>query len=299
LTHTGVRVVETVGELRRALAATAARGVPRSVGLVPTMGYLHEGHASLLRHARGECDLVVASIFVNPTQFAPNEDYASYPRDQPRDLALLADERVDLAFAPPRDGFYPRGADTFVVPGSISEPLEGEHRPGHFQGVATVVTMLFNAVQPRRAYFGEKDWQQLQVVRRLVRDLLLPIEVVGLPVVREPDGLALSSRNVRLEPEARTRALRIPQALAAARGAFAAGVTDPPALERAMAEVIAREPDVTADYAVVVDADSLRPPRRATAASRALIAARVGGVRLIDNTALGLANHDSVPGVLE
>jgi pantoate--beta-alanine ligase len=136
-------------------------------------------------------------------------------------------------------------------------------------------------------------------VRRLVRDLLLPIEVVGLPVVREPDGLALSSRNVRLEPEARTRALRIPQALAAARGAFAAGVTDPPALERAMAEVIAREPDVTADYAVVVDADSLRPPRRATAASRALIAARVGGVRLIDNTALGLANHDSVPGVLE
>jgi pantoate--beta-alanine ligase len=290
----GVRVVETAGELRRALAATAARAVPRSVGLVPTMGYLHEGHASLLRQARGDCDVVVASIFVNPTQFAPNEDYASYPRDLPRDLAMLADERVDVAFTPPRDGFYPTGADTFVVPGRVAEPLEGEHRPGHFQGVATVVTMLFNAVQPHRAYFGEKDWQQLQVVRRLVRDLLLPVDVVGLPVVREPDGLALSSRNVRLGPEARKRALCIPRALAAARGAFAAGVTDPPALERAMADVIAREPDVTADYAVVVDADSLQPLTRATAASRALIAARVEGVRLIDNTALGPLNHDSV-----
>jgi len=285
--RTGVRVVETVGELRRALSTTAARGVPRSVGLVPTMGYLHEGHASLLRHARGECEVVVASIFVNPTQFAPNGDYTSYPRDLPRDLALLADERVDLAFAPPPGGFYPRDADTLVVPGGISEPLEGEHRPGHFQGVATVVTMLFNAVRPHRAYFGEKDWQQLQVVHRIVRDLLLPIDVVGLPVVREPHGLALSSRNVRLGQEPRKRALCIPQALAAARGAFAAGVTDPPALERAMADVIARAPDVKADYAVVVDADSLQPLTRATAASRALIAARVGGVRLIDNTALG------------
>jgi pantoate--beta-alanine ligase len=280
------RVVETVDELRAVLARSERGGTP-VVGLVPTMGYLHEGHASLVRRAREECDLVVVSIFVNPTQFGPNEDFATYPRDLPRDIEMLEREGADVAFAPAHRGFYPPGADTLVTPGRVAEPLEGAHRPGHFRGVATVVTMLFNAVRPHRAYFGEKDWQQLQVVRRLVRDLRLPVEVVGLPVVRESDGLALSSRNVRLPADARSRVVCIPRALEAARAAFAAGESDPLALERAMADVLAGEPAVTVDYAVVVEAESLQPEARATAASRALIAARVGGVRLIDNARLG------------
>jgi pantoate--beta-alanine ligase len=280
------RVVETVDELRAVLARSERGGTP-VVGLVPTMGYLHEGHASLVRRAREECDLVVVSIFVNPTQFGPNEDFATYPRDLPRDIEMLELEGADVAFAPAHRGFYPPGADTLVTPGRVAEPLEGAHRPGHFRGVATVVTMLFNAVRPHRAYFGEKDWQQLQVVRRLVRDLRLPVEVVGLPVVRESDGLALSSRNVRLPADARSRVVCIPRALEAARAAFAAGESDPRALERAMADVLAGEPAVTVDYAVVVEAESLQPEARATAGSRALIAARVGGVRLIDNAGLG------------
>lgn len=291
-----MRVVETVAELRRALApdgGVRSAGVGGAgdgagpVGLVPTMGYLHEGHVSLVRKARQECDVVVVSVFVNPTQFGPGEDFASYPRDIARDFEILRGEGVDLTLAPPHDGFYPPDADTFVTPGAVAEPLEGAHRPGHFRGVATVVTMLLNAVRPDRAYFGEKDWQQLQVVRRLVRDLLLPVEIVPLPIVREPDGLALSSRNVRLPGDARARALCLPRALEAARSAYAGGERSRKALERVMADVLEAEPDVRVDYAVVVEPETLRPPRRASASSRALVAARVGGVRLIDNAALG------------
>ena len=285
-----VPAVADVDALRAALRERrrAHRGdSAATIGFVPTMGYLHEGHAALLRRARGECDLVVASIFVNPTQFGPNEDFGSYPRDLDRDLALLAAESCDVAFVPPERGFYPHGADTAVVVGAVAQPLEGQFRPGHFTGVATVVTMLLNAVQPDRAYFGEKDWQQLQVVRRLVRDLQFPAEVVPVPIVREADGLALSSRNVRLTPPDRSAALCIPLALEAARTAFAAGERSVAALEAAMHRELAREPSVRPDYAVVVDADSLAPIETAGAASRALIAARVGAVRLIDNAALG------------
>lgn len=256
------------------------------VGFVPTMGYLHEGHLCLVRRARAECASVVVSIFVNPTQFGPGEDFSTYPRDLDRDLAMLRAEQVDVAFVPDEGGFYPPGADTFVEPGAVAVPLEGEKRPGHFRGVATVVTMLFNVVRPDRAYFGEKDWQQLQVVRQIVRDLYMPVEIVSVPTVREPDGLAMSSRNVRLSPTERTAALCLSRALEAARQAFAAGETDPGVLERAMAMVIGREPLARLDYAAVVDGQSLQRVPRATAQSRALVAARIGAVRLIDNSPL-------------
>lgn len=257
------------------------------IGFVPTMGYLHDGHLALARAAREECDSVVVSIFVNPTQFGPDEDFATYPRDLERDLDLLRREKVDLAFLPDESGLYLPGADTWVEPGAVAAPLEGERRPGHFRGVATVVTMLLNAVRPYRAYFGEKDWQQLQVVRRVVRDLHLAVEIVPVAIVREPDGLAMSSRNVRLSAEERVAALCVPRALQAARATYSSGETDPAILERAMAAVIAGEPAAALDYAVVRDAETLRAIDRANADSRALIAARVGPVRLIDNCALG------------
>lgn len=272
-------VARSVEQLRR----EPLRG---TVGFVPTMGFLHEGHVALIRRARADCDTVVVSIFVNPTQFGPGEDFTTYPRDLDRDLGMLRAAEADLAFVPDEQGFYPPGADTVVVPGAVATPLEGERRPGHFRGVATVVTMLYNAVRPQRAYFGEKDWQQLQVVRQMVRDLHMPVEIIAVPTVREPDGLAMSSRNVRLSAAERTAALCVPRALEAARRAFAAGETDPAVLERAMAAVIAREPLAKLDYAVVVDASSLQAIVRASADSRALVAVRVGSVRLIDNSAL-------------
>lgn len=288
-------VAASVVELRAAIdaaksaaakSAEATRAARPSIGFVPTMGYLHEGHAALLRRARAESDVVVASVFVNPTQFGAGEDFTTYPRDVPRDLALLAREAVDVAFVPPPRGFYPPGAATSVVVGAVAEPLEGAARPGHFRGVATVVTMLFNAVSPARAYFGDKDWQQLQVIKRLVRDLHLPVSIVGVPTVREGDGLALSSRNVRLSAADRAKATILFRALAAARRAYAAGERSPAKLERALATELAKEPDAVIEYAVVVDGASLQPIVEANAGSRALIAARVGGVRLIDNGAL-------------
>jgi len=250
------------------------------------MGYLHDGHASLVRRARAECGVVAVSIFVNPTQFGPGEDFAAYPRDLERDLALLAGEGVDVAFVPGAD-FYPRGADTAVTVGAAAEPLEGAFRPGHFRGVATVVSMLFNAVRPDRAYFGEKDWQQLQVIRRMVRDLHVPVEIVAVPTTREPDGLAMSSRNVRLSPAERAAALCVPRALGAVRAAFAGGERRPDALAAAMRAVLDAEPRATVDYAEVVDPETLHSIDRAEANSRAMVAVRLGSVRLIDNSSLG------------
>lgn len=277
-------VVRDVASLRDAVrSAGAGRD---ATGLVPTMGYLHDGHASLVRCARAECEIVVVSIFVNPMQFGPNEDFSTYPRDIDRDLALLTRERADIAFVPDA-GFYPPGADSAVVPGQVAEPLEGAFRPGHFRGVATVVAMLFNAANARRAYFGEKDWQQLQVVRRMVRDLHMRVDVIPVPTVREPDGLAMSSRNVRLSPADRAAALCVPRALRAAQAAFAGGETTPAALERAMRAVLDAEARATVDYAVVADPDTLQPVSVATAATRALIAVRIGATRLIDNGAVG------------
>jgi len=250
------------------------------------MGYLHDGHAELVRRARAECDVVVVSVFVNPLQFGPGEDFTSYPRDLDRDVGLLAGQRTDIVFIPEATELYPAGADTAVVVGAVAQPLEGESRPGHFRGVATVVTMLFNAVSPHVAYFGEKDWQQLQVVKQFVRDLHMPVEIIGVPTVRESDGLAMSSRNVRLDPDERTAALCVPRALAAARKAYAKGTRSPEVLERTMMDVLNREKRAKVDYAVVVDATTLRPPANKKAELRALVAARVGKVRLIDNSAL-------------
>jgi pantoate--beta-alanine ligase len=278
-----VRLPADVRSLLREPRAAQAR-----IGFVPTMGYLHDGHASLVRAARAHCDVVVVSIFVNPLQFAPSEDFATYPRDFDRDVALLRAENADIIFAPEAGALYPDGAATFVDVGGVTESLEGAVRPGHFRGVATVVTILFDIIAPAAAYFGEKDWQQLQLVRKLVRDLHLPIEISGVPTARDADGLAMSSRNVRLTPAARRSALCIPRALEAARQAYASGERASAALERHMRDVLAREPDVAVDYAVVVDGATMRTLPVASGASRALIAARAGGVRLIDNSSLEL-----------
>jgi pantoate--beta-alanine ligase len=231
--------------------------------------------------------VVAVSIFVNPTQFGPGEDFATYPRDLDRDLALLTREHADVAFVPAVAELYPAGVDLTVSPGAVANTLEGASRPTHFRGVATVVTILLKAVRPDRAYFGEKDWQQLQVVRQLVRDQQLPAEIVGVATTRETDGLAMSSRNSRLSPDARIAARCMPAALEAARDAFASGETRPDVIAGAMKAVFASQPAAQLDYAVVVNAETLAPIERGTRESRALIAARVGGVRLIDNAALG------------
>jgi pantoate--beta-alanine ligase len=277
------------GDVRTLLGE--ARAKHARIGFVPTMGYLHEGHASLVRAARAACDVVVVSIFVNPLQFGPAEDFATYPRDFDRDVALLRAEDADIVFAPEAAALYPEGPATFIEVGGVTEMLEGAMRPGHFRGVATIVTILLDIVAPVAAYFGEKDWQQLQVVRKLVRDLHLPVEIVGVPTRREADGLAMSSRNVRLSPDARRQALCIPRALDAARAAYASGERAPAVLERCMRDVMSREPGVAVDYAVVVDGTTMQPVSAASDASRALIAARAGGVRLIDNSSLQLDGH--------
>ena len=223
-----MRVIETVAEFRAARAGVA------DLGLVPTMGYLHDGHLSLVARAKAECSAVAVSIFVNPTQFGPNEDLARYPRDLPRDLGLLEAAGVDLVFAPQPAEVYPQGFDTVIEVRGVTDVLEGAVRPGHFAGVATVVAKLFNIVQPTRAYFGQKDAQQSVVIRKLVRDLNLPVEVIVAPTVREPDGLALSSRNSYLAPDQRAAAPAIYRALSAARDRFAAGERDAEALREMM-----------------------------------------------------------------
>ncbi len=254
---------ETIEAFRKALDAERAAG--RTVGLVPTMGYLHEGHASLMRRAAAECDVAAATIFVNPLQFAATEDLSTYPRDLEGDRRLAESCGVNHLFAPDESEMYPEGRDgvlTNVHVGGPSEGLEGASRPTHFDGVATVVAKLFNIAGPCRAYFGEKDWQQLLVVRRLVHDLSFPVEVIGCPIVREDDGLAMSSRNVYLTPEQRTASTVLHRALRA-------GQTSPDP-EAAMAAVVAIEPLADLDYVAARD-------------GRLLIAARFGSTRLIDN----------------
>ena len=276
-----MRVVPTVAEMRRARQQMAG-----SVGLVPTMGALHEGHLSLVRHARAGDDTVVASIFVNPTQFGPGEDYARYPRDPDRDLALLRDLGTDVVFMPPVEEMYPEGFDTYVEVEKLTRVLEGAHRPGHFRGVATVVTKLFNIVQPHRAYFGQKDAQQLVVIRRLTRDLGLPVEVVGLPTVREPDGLAMSSRNAYLSPEERRAAPVLHRSLEAAEEMWRAGVRDASVVRQRMNEVLAAEPLARVDYVSVADAETLEELETAGRPALVSLAVQIGGTRLIDNVTL-------------
>jgi pantoate--beta-alanine ligase len=276
-----VEHITTIAELR---AALRGRG---SVGFVPTMGYLHEGHLSLVRRARSADDVVVASIFVNPLQFAAGEDLDTYPRDLDRDTALAAGAGVDLLFVPDLAEMYPRPVLTAVSVDELAGVLEGATRPGHFSGVATVVTKLFSIVGPCRAYFGEKDFQQLQIVRRMVSDLSLPVEVVGCPIVRETDGLAMSSRNVYLTPEERRAAPVLRRALTAGDYMVALGEPSPAAIAGAMAQVVTDEPLAELDYAACVEPSTLRPPDRIVPGMelRLLAAARFGRPRLIDNIA--------------
>jgi pantoate--beta-alanine ligase len=274
--------IPTIAELRATL--DAHRGAGRTIGFVPTMGYLHAGHASLMDAARTSADVVVTSIFVNPLQFAPTEDLAAYPRDLERDAALAEEHGVDLLFVPTVDEMYPGGAvRTNVSVAELSAPLEGRARPTHFDGVATVVAKLFAIVGPCRAFFGEKDFQQLAVVRRMVLDLSIPVDVVGCPTVREPDGLAMSSRNAYLTSNERAAAPVVHAALQAGRAAVDAGERDPAKVSALMADLISAQPLAQLDYAEVVDAASLQVPDRLEGTLRLLAAARFGKARLIDN----------------
>ena len=275
-------IARSIAELR-----AARREAPAPVGLVPTMGALHEGHLSLVDRARAECATVVASLFVNPTQFGPHEDFDSYPRDEARDCELFQRRGVDLVFAPALEAMYLPGSATTVRVSDLAERLEGAHRPGHFDGVATIVTKLFNVVHPDRAYFGRKDAQQLLVIRRLVRDLDMPVEVVGCPIVREPDGLALSSRNVYLSQEERAQALSLSHGLRRAREAFEAGVRDAGALRRLVEETVAAEPLAGVEYISLADAGTLDEIERTVEGPALLsMAVRFGATRLIDNATL-------------
>jgi pantoate--beta-alanine ligase len=276
-----MKTVATIAELRVLLDAERAAG--HIVGFVPTMGYLHDGHASLMRAARTETDVVLASVFVNPLQFGAGEDLDAYPRDLDRDTAVAHDAGVDLLFVPSVDEMYPRPVLTTVSVAEVSAPLEGAARPTHFAGVATVVAKLFSIVGPCRAYFGAKDFQQVAVVRRMAADLSLPVEVVACPTLREPDGLAMSSRNVYLTPAERAAAPVIYTALRSGAAALGAGERDPAAVRDLMAQIITAEPLAELDYAEVVEADSFTVPDPLAGNLRLLAAVRFGRARLIDN----------------
>jgi len=280
-----MRVVRTPAELTE--WTETARGQGRRVGLVPTMGFLHDGHLSLMVASRERADVTAVSIFVNPTQFGPTEDLACYPRDLEGDLEKCREAKVDAVFAPEAGGMYPPGHRTFVEVTGLQDGLCGARRPGHFRGVATVVTQLFALARPHVAVFGEKDWQQLQVIRRLAVDLHLGVDVVGMPIIREADGLAMSSRNAYLSPTERTRALALSRGLQAARSRWAAGERGAEALREAVQAEL-RAAEVREDYVELVTPDSLEDLQRADRAdARLLVAGFVGRTRLIDNTAIG------------
>jgi pantoate--beta-alanine ligase len=277
-----VQTLNSVAEVH-----AAQKRLTGSFGLVPTMGALHEGHLTLVRRARAENDHVLVSIFVNPTQFGPNEDFTAYPRDIEHDLALLAAEGVDYVFIPSVEEMYRPGAETIVDVGPITERLEGAHRPGHFRGVATVVLKLFNILMPTRAYFGRKDAQQLAVIQHMVRDLDVDVEIVPVDTVREPDGLAMSSRNAYLNPAERQAALVLWNALCLAREMWTRGTRDAQAFRSRMRELIAAEELARIDYVSVADPETLRDVERIKGPVLVSLAVRIGRTRLIDNITLG------------
>lgn len=282
-----MRLITSVSEMKALTRETRSRG--KSVGLVPTMGALHKGHLSLVRQAKQQCDVVVASIFVNPTQFGPSEDYQRYPRDLDSDFSLLSACNIDTIFAPSADEMYPEGFQTYVEPGPLAEVYEGASRPGHFRGVATVVVKLFNIVQPDMAYFGQKDFQQAIVIRRLVEDLNLSVRLVLCPIVRDQDGLAISSRNAYFKPAQRKSALALSRSLRRAEELVHAGECDAMTILDQMRSVLKAEPRVKVDYIAIVNPLSFEPVSRLTAGVIALVAARVDSIRLIDNSILGPA----------
>lgn len=276
------RIVRTRAELRDALD-----GVARSVGLIPTMGWLHEGHRALIRQARAIDATAVVSIFVNPRQFNVAEDYTKYPRNEARDLEICESEGVDLVFAPDAGEVYPAGFDTTVSVGAVAQPLEGEARPGHFDGVATVVAILFGLVGAEHAYFGQKDAQQVMVIRQMARDLAIPTQVIACATVREPDGLALSSRNVHLSAAERAAAPVLHRALLAARARWEVGERSAEALRDAMWETLTADPLANVEYVSVADSRTLQELARIDGSALLSLAVRFGTTRLIDNEPLG------------
>jgi len=277
-----VRVVTAVAEMKRLRSQ-----LPGSIGLVPTMGYLHQGHLELVRQARLENLTVVASIFVNPTQFGRGEDLAAYPRDPERDLALLEDEKVAVVFMPSDQEIYPEGFSSWVEVEKVTERLEGAYRPGHFRGVATVVAKLFNVVQPHRAYFGQKDAQQLAVIKKMVSDLNMNLEIVAVPTVRESDGLAMSSRNTYLNPKERKAALVLWRALCHAKELWDKGERNAERLRQEMTGLIESEPLAKIDYVSIADTDSLEELEDIDRSALVSMAVMIGKTRLIDNITLG------------
>ena len=268
--------------MREALAS-----VPRPIGLVPTMGWLHAGHRALIQRARADNATSVVTIFVNPRQFNEPDDYTKYPRNEAADLAMCESEGVDIVFAPPVEEVYPQGSDTKVVVGAVAQPLEGAARPGHFEGVATVVAILFNLVSAEHAYFGQKDAQQVMVIRQMARDLAIGTGVIACPTVREPDGLALSSRNVHLSDEERAAAPVLRRALLAARSQWEAGKRSGDLLRTAMRSTLQTEPLARIDYVSVADGHTLRELDRIEGPALLSLAVRFGETRLIDNEPLG------------
>lgn len=280
-----MQTITEISDLRSIIIEARRNG--RSIGFVSTMGFLHEGHRSLMTRARQENDLVVASVFVNPTQFGPNEDFESYPRNPEADSALMDDAGVDVAFFPTVATLYPDGYETYVnLEGELTRGLCGASRPGHFKGVTTIVAKLFNLVQPDRAYFGQKDAQQVAVIRRMVRDLNMPVDVVACPIVREPDGLALSSRNTYLSSNERRDALVLSKALKAAEAAVLGGEHRAAAIEGLIRQMIIAVPFAAADYVEIVDADSLKSSGVIEGKVLIALAVKIGRTRLIDNCLL-------------
>ena len=279
-----MKICTTIDEMRA--TSRTARQSGKRLGLVPTMGALHDGHLSLMRAAKSECDAVAASIFVNPLQFGPTEDLAKYPRTFDHDVQLLEKESVDILFAPTPAEMYTPGAVTYVTVEGLSDKLCGKSRPGHFRGVATVVAKLFHIVEPDLAFFGQKDAAQATIIRRMVRDLNLPIEIVVCPIVREPDGLAMSSRNVYLSPQDRKSATVLNRSLTEVKQRFDQGERNATALIKAAKKVLAQEPTVRLDYFEIVDPSTLDPAPKLTGPALVAVAAVVGTTRLIDNILL-------------